>query len=60
MRYRHLALLDLVAADAAARGSHQEALTALEAALTEDPDADDRRAAITQHLEALRAQRAAT
>ena len=60
VRYRHLALLDLVAADAATRGSHQEALTALEAALTEDPDADDRRAAITQHLEALRAQRAST
>ena len=38
VRYRHLALLDLVAADAAARGSHREALTALEAALAEDPD----------------------
>jgi tetratricopeptide (TPR) repeat protein len=39
--YRHLALLDLVAADAIERGSHQEALTALEAAMRADPD--DRR-----------------
>jgi DNA-binding SARP family transcriptional activator len=60
VRYRHLALLDLVAADAAARGSHQEALTALEAALEEDPDAEDRRAAVTRHLQALRAQRTAS
>jgi DNA-binding SARP family transcriptional activator len=60
VRYRHLTLLDLVAADASARGSHQEALTALEAALGEDPDAEDRRAAMTQQLQALRAQRTAT
>jgi DNA-binding SARP family transcriptional activator/tetratricopeptide (TPR) repeat protein len=56
VRYRHLVLLDQVAADAAARGSHQEALTALEAALAEDPDAEERRAAIARHLQALRAQ----
>jgi DNA-binding SARP family transcriptional activator len=51
--YRQLALLDLVAADAAARGSHQEALTALEAALAEDPDDEDRRAAVAEQLEAV-------
>jgi tetratricopeptide (TPR) repeat protein len=48
VRYRHLALLDLVGADATARGSHQEALTALEAALEEDPDSEDRRTAVTR------------
>jgi DNA-binding SARP family transcriptional activator len=53
VRYRHLALLDLVARDAAARGSHQEALTALEAALEEDPDAEQRRGARTEQLQAL-------
>jgi DNA-binding SARP family transcriptional activator len=53
VRYRHLALLDLVAANAAARGSHQEALTALEAALEEDPDAEERRASVLEHLQAL-------
>ncbi len=53
VRYRHLALLDLVARDAAARGSHQEALTALEAALDEDPDADHRRGARAEQLLAL-------
>jgi tetratricopeptide (TPR) repeat protein len=57
--YRHLALLDLVAADASARGSHQEALTALEAALEEDPGAADRRAALMQHRHELRAHRIA-
>ncbi len=36
--YRHLAMLDLVAADAIRRRSHQEALTALEAAMRADPD----------------------
>ncbi len=55
--YRHLALLDLVTADATARGSHQEALTALEAALEEDPGAPDRRAALMQHRNELRAHR---
>ncbi len=37
VHYRHLALLDLVAADAVARGSHQEALTAMEARLSGGP-----------------------
>jgi len=36
--YRHLAMLDLVAADAIRRRSHQEALTALEAAMRADPE----------------------
>jgi DNA-binding SARP family transcriptional activator len=53
VRYRHLALLDLVASDAAARGSHQEALTALEASLEEDPEAEHRRAAVAVELRAL-------
>jgi DNA-binding SARP family transcriptional activator len=50
---RYLALLDLVAADAAARGSHQEALTALEAAAAVDPDAEERRAALAAEVRAL-------
>ena len=50
VRYRHLALLDLVAAYAAAHGSHKEALTALEAALAEDPEDEDRRAAVAEQL----------
>lgn len=53
IRYRHLALLDLVAADAIARGSQQEALTAFESALEQDPDAEDRRVALTEQLRAL-------
>jgi tetratricopeptide (TPR) repeat protein len=53
VRYRYLALLDLVAHDAAARNSHQEALTALEAALEEDPDADQRRHARAEQIHAL-------
>jgi len=57
VRYRHIELLDLVAADAAARGSHQEALTALEAAAKEDPDDEDRQAEIESHLHALRRTR---
>lgn len=60
VRHRYLALLDVVAVEAAARNSHQEALTALEAALAEDPDAEDRRAAMTRHLQALRVTSAAT
>jgi DNA-binding SARP family transcriptional activator len=54
-----LALLDLVAADAAARGSHREAITALEAAVREDPDEPSRRSAITEHLRALGSNQAA-
>lgn len=57
--HRHLALLDLVAADAAARGSHHEAITALEAAVTEDPDEPRRHAAIAEHLRALGSNQAA-
>jgi len=48
-----LALLDLIAGDAAARGSHQEALTALDAALEHDPDDGRRRVARARHLAAL-------
>ncbi len=59
VRYRHLALLELVASDATTRGSHQEALTALEAALAEDPDAEERRAAVAEQRLALRRRRAA-
>ena len=35
------------------RGSHQEALTALEAAFAEDPEDDERRTAMAEHLDAL-------
>jgi len=59
VRYRHLELLDLVAADAAARGSHDEALTALEAAAREDPNEPDRDVAIAEHLQALGRNQAA-
>ena len=58
VRHRYVELLDLVASDAAARSSHQEALTALEAASREDPD-DDRQEAINHHLQALRRHRSA-
>ncbi|MHB1572105.1 MAG: BTAD domain-containing putative transcriptional regulator, partial [Solirubrobacteraceae bacterium] len=57
--YRYLAMLDLVAADAAARGAHQEALTALEATLKQDPDRDDAQAAAGEHLRALGRHRSA-
>jgi DNA-binding SARP family transcriptional activator len=54
VEYRHLTLLDLIAAEAAKRGSHQEALTALEAARAADPeDHHSRDAAIAQQLLAL-------
>jgi DNA-binding SARP family transcriptional activator len=53
VRDRHLALLDMVAADARARGSHQEALTAMDLALEEDPDGDGRHEAISRELSAL-------
>jgi DNA-binding SARP family transcriptional activator/tetratricopeptide (TPR) repeat protein len=58
--YRHLALLDLVADAAVARSSHQEAVTALEAALEVDPDADDRRVVLVEQLKALGRHAAAT
>jgi tetratricopeptide (TPR) repeat protein len=51
--YRHLALLDLVAADAIRRRSHQEALTALEAAMRADPDDTGRPARAAQQLREL-------
>jgi tetratricopeptide (TPR) repeat protein/DNA-binding SARP family transcriptional activator len=57
--YRHLELLDLVAADAKRRGSHQEALTALDAALAEEPDQTDRYLAVAEHLIALGRDRTA-
>jgi DNA-binding SARP family transcriptional activator len=57
--FRYLELLDLVADSASVRGSHQEALTALEAALAEEPDDDERRTAMAEHLDALGRHRAA-
>ncbi len=57
--FRYLELLDLVADAASARGSHQEALTALEAAFAEDPGDDERRTAMAAHLDALGRRRAA-
>ena len=56
---RHLTLLDLVAADAGSRGSHHEAITALEAAVAEDPDERGRHTAIAEHLRALGRNQAA-
>jgi DNA-binding SARP family transcriptional activator len=56
---RHLELLDLIADDAAARNSHQEALTALEAALAEDPEGAVRQQAIIEQLRALGRHQAA-
>jgi DNA-binding SARP family transcriptional activator len=50
---RHTELLDLIAADAIARDSHQEALMALEAALANDPDDVDHQQALLQQLRAL-------
>jgi DNA-binding SARP family transcriptional activator len=57
VRYRHLALLDYVAADATVRDSYKEALTALETALEEDPDSGERRTALAD-LQALARRRA--
>ncbi len=59
VEYRHLALLDLVAADAAARGSHQEALTALETAREADPLDQGRNSEIATQLRALGRESAA-
>jgi hypothetical protein len=53
VEYRYVGLLDLVAADATARGSHQEALTVLDAAVGEDPDDVSRYSAIADQLLAL-------
>jgi tetratricopeptide (TPR) repeat protein/DNA-binding SARP family transcriptional activator len=51
--YRHLSLLDLVAAHAIEHGSHQEALTALEAAMRADPEDRDRPAQAAEQQRAL-------
>jgi DNA-binding SARP family transcriptional activator len=56
---RYLELLDLIAADADARQSHQEALTALEQALASDPDDARRQQAMVDQLRALGRTRAA-
>lgn len=53
LRHRYLTMLDVVAADARARGSHQEALTALTTAIDENPDDPARYAAAVPHLRAL-------
>jgi DNA-binding SARP family transcriptional activator/tetratricopeptide (TPR) repeat protein len=53
VEYRYLALLDLVAADAAARGAHHEALTALDAALAQDPEDERRYPVVAEQLHAL-------
>ncbi len=59
IEYRYLATLDLIAADAIARGSHREALTALESAEQHDPGNADREARIAQELQQLGQARAA-
>jgi DNA-binding SARP family transcriptional activator len=53
LRHRYLTLLDVVAADAKSRGSHQEALTALTTAIDENPDEPARYTAAVPHLRAL-------
>jgi DNA-binding SARP family transcriptional activator len=57
--YRHLAMLDLVAADAIRRRSHQEALTALEAAMRADPGDTTRRVQAAEQLRELGRESAA-
>jgi DNA-binding SARP family transcriptional activator len=59
VEYRYLKLLDLLVANAIARGSHQEALTALDAVLATEPDDAPRQAARIQQLHALGHHRAA-
>ena len=59
VEYRHLGLLDLVAGVAAARGSHEEALAALDAAFEEDPRDGSRYGALVSQLSALGRERAA-
>ncbi|MBE7188607.1 BTAD domain-containing putative transcriptional regulator [Jatrophihabitans endophyticus] len=53
LTHRHLTLLDLVAADAGARDSHDEALVALTAAIEADPDDTSRYHLAAGHLRAL-------
>ena len=57
--YRHLMALDLIASDAAARGSHQEAITALEATAQYGIRNHDRDAEIAQQLRNLGRSRTA-
>lgn len=57
--YRHLALLDLIAGDAIRRRSHQEALTALEAAMRADPEDAERSARAAEQLRELGREAAA-
>ena len=59
VEYRQLAALDLIAADAIARRSHREALTALETAEQHDPGNSDREARIAEQLQELGHARAA-
>ena len=51
--YRYLMVLDMIADDAARRGSRQEAVTALSSALELDPQDELRSRALAQHLMAM-------
>lgn len=53
LTHRYLTLLDLVAADAAVRGSHDEVLAALTSAIEADPDDSTRYHLAAEHLHAL-------
>jgi DNA-binding SARP family transcriptional activator/tetratricopeptide (TPR) repeat protein len=53
VEYRHLTILDRIASDAASRGSHQEALTALDALLKEGYAESEHYATVRKHLLAL-------
>ena len=53
LTHRYLTLLDLVAADAGARNSHDEALVALTSAIEADPDYTTRYHLAAEHLRAL-------
>jgi DNA-binding SARP family transcriptional activator len=53
VEYRHLTILDRIATDAAKRGSHQEALTALEAIRNEGYAETEHYATVKRHLLAL-------
>jgi DNA-binding SARP family transcriptional activator/tetratricopeptide (TPR) repeat protein len=58
--YRHLSILEYIAADAEARGSDQEALTALESLVREGHAESEHLAALHAHLLALGRQASAT
>ena len=53
LHYRHLTLLDLITVDADQRGSHQEAVAALTAALEQDRHDRDRYDRLAEHLLSL-------